>query len=353
MKKINLFAAGLSALALVFASCGGASKGGAVEKLEGAGATFPLPYYTMAFKAYQDSVGTTVTYGGIGSGGGIRSLKDKVVDFAASDAFLSDEEAAELPAVVHVPTCMGAVVLAYNLPEVQNLNLTGEIVADIYLGKITKWNDARIAAVNEGVALPDRKITPVYRSDGSGTTFVFSDYLTKVSSSWAESVGTGKSLKWPTGIAAKGNPGVAGTVSQTQGAFGYVGSEYAFAQKIATAKLQNASGNFIEPNVKSISAAADTEIPADTRTMITNSANSEAYPISCFTWILIYKDQKYKDDRSVERATATINLIDWMLSPSAQAMTEQVHYAPLPASVVESAREQLRTVTYEGAALLK
>lgn len=222
-----------------------------------AGATFPLPFYNLAFKTYQEKTGNAVTYGGIGSGGGIRSLKDKIVDFGGSDAYLSDAEMQEMPyATVHIPTCMGAVVMAYNLPEVKELKLSGEVVADIYLGKITKWNDAKIQELNPSVTLPNKELTPVYRSDGSGTTFVFSDYLTKVSNDWKENVGTGKSLKWPAGLAAKGNPGVAGTISQTPGAIGYVGSEYAFSLNIPMAQMKNSSGNFITPNTESISAAA-------------------------------------------------------------------------------------------------
>ena len=169
---------------------------------------------------------------------------------------------------MHIPTCLGAVVMAYNLPGVENLKLTGEIVADMYLGKITKWNDARLAEINPGVALPNQTINPVYRSDGSGTTFVFSDYLTKVSSEFNEKVGRDKALKWPAGIAAKGNPGVAGTISQTSGSIGYVGSEYAFAQKLPVALLQNKSGNYVTPGTASISAAADGDLPGDRKSVV-------------------------------------------------------------------------------------
>lgn len=352
MKILNYFMIAVAAIAMV--ACGNGKKGTSGGSLAGAGGTFPLPYYNLAFKTYQDANKVDVTYGGIGSGGGIRSLKDKVVDFAASDAYLNDKEMKEMPAaVVHIPTCMGAVVLAYNLAQVKDLKLTGDIVADVYLGKITKWNDARIAAINPGVSLPDKKITPVYRSDGSGTTFIFSDYLTKISPEWSSKVGTGKSLKWPVGIAAKGNPGVAGTISQTDGAFGYVGSEYAFAQKISYAQLKNASGKFIAPSIASISAAAASgNLPADTRCMITNSPAPDAYPISCFTWILVYKDQDY-NGRSKERAESTLKLVDWMLSPEAQKLTGKVNYAPLPQSVIANAKAQLKTVTYKGEVILK
>ena len=225
--------------------------------LSGAGATFPLPFYNAAFKVYYERTGKAVTYGGIGSGSGIRALRDRLVDFAGTDAFLSDEEMAGMPGeVVHVPTCMEAVVVAYNLPGVEELRLTGEVVADIFRGEVVKWNDPGIAALNPGVELPDRDITPVYRSDGSGTTLVFSDYLSKVSTTWRETMGSATSLTWPAGVGAKGNPGVAGIVSQTPYTIGYVGSEYAFAMGIPAARLRNAAGVFVLPTTASISAAA-------------------------------------------------------------------------------------------------
>ena len=339
-------------LAVAIASCGNSKKNkdGKQSKVNiaAAGATFPLPFYNLAFKTYQQSTGATVTYGGIGSGGGIRSLKDKIVDFGGSDAYLSDQELAEMPGeVVHIPTCMGAVVIAYNLPEIKDLKLSGEIVADMYLGKITKWNDKAIQDLNPGLRLPDQDINPVYRSDGSGTTFVFSDYLSKVSGEWKEKIGAGKSLKWPTGLAAKGNPGVAGTVSQTPGAIGYVGSEYAFALNMPMAQMRNSSGNFIVPTTESISAAASGEIPADTRTMITNPSAPDAYPISCFTWIILYKEQAYAD-RSQAQAKATVDLLKWMLGQEAQALTTKVHYSPLPQGAVDNANALLNSVTYNG-----
>jgi phosphate transport system substrate-binding protein len=350
----NLLLTTVLMLAVIFSSNATNDVNGPAKKvsISGAGATFPLPFYNLAFKTYQDKTGNSITYGGIGSGGGIRSLKDKIVDFGGSDAYLSDKEMSEMPAaVVHIPTCMGAVVLAYNLPGVDNLKLTGDIIADIYLGKITKWNDAKIQELNPGVTLPDKELTPVYRSDGSGTTFVFSDYLTKVSNDWKENVGTGKSLKWPAGLAAKGNPGVAGTISQTPGAIGYVGSEYAFSLNIPMAQMKNSSGNFITPNTESISAAAKGEMPADTRTMITNSSAPDAYPISCFTWIILYKEQAYAN-RTLAQAQATVKLLDWMLSPEAQALTTKVHYSPLPQSAVANAKTLLNSISFEGKKVL-
>ena len=343
MKKITTIILCIAALAL--ASCSSSSK----SSITGAGATFPLPFYNIAFKAYQDSSQTLVTYGGIGSGGGIRSLKDKIVDFAGTDAFLSEKELAEMPGeVLHIPTCMGAIVLAYNLPAVKDLNLNGELIVDIFLGNITKWNDSRIAALNVGVNLPDLKITPTYRSDGSGTTFVFSDFLSKVSPRWAEQLGTAKALKWPAGIAAKGNPGVAGTIKQTEGAIGYIGSEYGFSLKIPMAKIQNSSGNFVSPTSESISASASLEMPKDMRVMITNSASPEAYPISCFTWLLIYKDQATNDKTSIEQAKENVKLMKWMLGKNAQNITKIVHYSPLPQSVINTSLNALDEVTFGG-----
>ena len=318
-----------------------------------AGATFPMPFYNLAFKKYTEMSGVPVTYGGIGSGGGIRSLTDKVVDFGATDAFLSDKETSEMPAaVVHIPTCMGAVVIAYNLPGVDNLKMTPEILENIFLGNITMWNDPLIKAVNQGLTLPDSKITVVYRSDGSGTTYIFSDYMSKVSKLWQEKVGTGKSLNWPVGIGAKGNPGVAGTISQSEGSLGYIGSEYAFAQKIQYASLQNSSGNFIKPDTKSVSSAAKGEIPSDTRIMVTNSSDPNAYPISGFTWIILYKEQLY-DGRSAAQAAETVKILDWLVNTDAQVIAESVNYAPLPSEVSELAKGILRTITYDGKPILK
>jgi phosphate transport system substrate-binding protein len=320
--------------------------------LTAAGATFPMPYYNMVFKMYTDKVGTAVTYGGIGSGGGIKSLADKVVDFGASDAYLEDAKLAEMPStVVHIPTCMGAVVLAYNLPGVDGLKLSSELLEKIFLGEITKWNDAAIAKNNEGLTLPNQDITVVYRSDGSGTTQIFSDYMSKISTKWAEKVGTGKSLNWPVGIGAKGNPGVAGTIAATAGTIGYIGSEYSFSMKIQTALVQNKSGNYVEPSIASISAAAKGNIPDDTRVMLTNSDDPESYPISGFTWIILYKEQAY-NNRTIEQATATVKLLDWLISSEAQAVAEKVHYAPIPEATAIKAKNILKSITFEGKPIL-
>lgn len=340
--------------ALAMVSCGGNATNGSREaqELSGAGATFPLPFYNVVFEKFAEVNGDVVAYGGIGSGGGVRNLRDKIVDFAGSDAFLSDKEMAEMAPVVHIPTCMGAVVLAYNLDGVKELKLSGEIIADIFAGNIKMWNDERLAALNPDVKLPNESIIPVFRSDGSGTTFVFTDYLTKVSPMWREKFGAGKSVNFPSGQAAKGNPGVAGVIKQTKNSIGYVGSEYAFAQKIPYAKIKNQRGEIVEPNAASISAAASGVIPTDTRCSITNADAKGAYPISTFTWMIIYKEQNYSD-RSKEQAVATLDLLQYILSDEAQNITSEVHYAPLPAKAKELSMTNLKTVTYDGVAILQ
>ena len=341
-------------VAVAMVSCGGSATNGGREaqELSGAGATFPLPFYNVVFENFAQVNGDAVAYGGIGSGGGVRNLRDKIVDFAGSDAFLTDKEMAEMPPVVHVPTCMGAVVVAYNLDGVEDLKLTGEVIADIFAGEIKMWNDERLVALNPDVTLPAEAIIPVFRSDGSGTTFVFTDYLTKVSPMWKDKFGAGKSVNFPSGQAAKGNPGVAGVIKQTRNTIGYVGSEYAFAQKIPYATIRNQRGEFVSPDANSISAAASGAIPADTRCSITNSDAVGAYPISTFTWMIIYKEQNYSD-RSKEQAAATLDLLKYILSDEAQSITSEVHYAPLPAKVKELSTKNLKAVTYDGVAILQ
>ena len=353
MKKILMtMVTALSVLAVT--SCGGGANGDErpAQELSGSGATFPLPFYNVVFEQFAGVNGDAVAYGAIGSGGGVRNLRDKIVDFAGSDAFLSDKEMSDMAAVVHIPTCMGAVVLAYNLDGVTSLNLSGELIADIYAGNVTRWDDARIVALNPDVTLPSELIIPVFRSDGSGTTFVFTDYLTKVSSQWAANFGTGKSVNFPVGQAAKGNPGVASVVQQTKYTIGYVGSEYAFAQKIPYARVENQRGEIVEATSASISAAASGDMPADTRTSITNVDVAGAYPISCFTWVVIYKEQNYSD-RTKNQALATLDLVNYILSPEVQAITSEIHYAPLPKRAIELSKANLKTVTYNGVALIE
>jgi phosphate transport system substrate-binding protein len=351
MKKILILF--LVVASLMSCKSGGTKSAEKKKDITAAGATFPMPFYNLAFKKYGELNDLNITYGGIGSGGGIRSLTDKVVDFGATDAFLSDSELSDFKAdVIHIPTCMGAVVIAYNLPGVEDLKVTPGILEGIFMGVITNWSDPKIKSVNSGVNLPDLKITVVYRSDGSGTTFIFSDYMSKISPLWKEKIGTGKSLNWPAGIGAKGNPGVAGTISQSAGTIGYIGSEYAFAQKISYAQVQNSSGNFINPDIKSVSAAAKTQIPADTRVMVTNSPDPEAYPVSGFTWVILYKEQAY-NNRTLSAAEEIVKLLGWLTGPDGQAIAESVNYAPLPADVSSLVKTILGTITFEGKPVLK
>lgn len=342
MKKLMVL---MAVVAVVLSSCGKKQ-----QQLSGAGATFPQPFYNMVFRQFTDAGGAQVSYGGIGSGGGVRSLKDGTADFAGSDAFLKDDEMKEMKPTIHVPTCMGAVVLAYNIKGLSSLRLTGDLIADIFMGKISRWNDERLAAVNPGLALPDQPINVIYRSDGSGTTFVFTDYLSKISTEWKDKFGAAKSVPFPVGIAAKGNPGVAGVLSSTDYAIGYVGSEYAFAQNLSMAELQNANGDWVKPTTATIAAAATGEMPADTRVSITNATAANAYPISLFTWLIVYKEQSY-GGRTYDHAKALSDLLTFMMDEKTQAQTEKVNYAPLPEKVRQQSLQNIKGLTFNGKAI--
>ncbi len=339
-------------LLLLLISCNNSTdveKSASGTTLSGAGATFPYPYYNIVFRDYMRlNSGMTVNYGAIGSGGGIRSLRDRSVHFGASDAFLNSKEIESMKGeVIHVPTCMGGVVMAYTLKGVDSLRLTGPLVADIYLGNIRKWNDPKIRAINPDMPLPDLDITPVYRSDGSGTTYNFSEYLSMVSSEWGTVMGKGKALKWEAGIAAKGNPGVAGIVQQTEGAIGYIGSEYALTLKLPVAKLRNKAGNYVEATLQTISSAANVELPDDMRASIIDSDDPNAYPISIFTWILVYKDQQY-GNRTKKEAETLVDLLNYMISDAGQKVAAQINYAPLSAQAIEKTRRLIGEIRYGG-----
>lgn len=264
--------------------------------LTGAGATFPQPIYTKWVSRYVAKTGVKINYQAIGSGGGIKQLQEQTVDFGASDAPMSDSDIAKAKggAVLHIPTVVGLVAIAYNVPQVtQPLKLTGAVLADIYLGKVTKWNDSRLATLNPGVKLPAGDILVVHRTEGSGTTFIFSDYLSAVSPAWASGPGKGKELQWPVGLGARGNEGVAGQVKQTPNSIGYMDLTYATQNKLATAEVQNAAGKFIAPTPAAATSAADAavaKLPANTdyRVSIVNSAGADNYPITSFTWLLVY-----------------------------------------------------------------
>jgi len=321
------------------------------KTLIGAGATFPYPLYDKWFNVYYQQTGIKVNYQAIGSGGGIRQLMHRIIDFGGTDAFMSDNELKKAPAeILHIPTCLGAVVITYNLPGNPILKLTPGVIADIFLGKIKNWNDERITSLNPEVKLPNLHIVVVHRSEGSGTTFIFSDYLSKVSAEWKRKVGKGKSLNWPVGLGAKGNPGVAGLIRQVPGTIGYVELIYAEKNNMPMALIQNKAGRFIKPSLNSVSLAADVDLPADTRISITNTAALDSYPISSFSWIIFYREQHY-GGRSKERALALAKLLWWIIHEG-QKYNENLLYARLPQSAVKKAEAIIRSLTYDGKKLV-
>lgn len=344
----------LSALALS-AACGGGGGGGLVRppsegaapgttQINGAGATFPYPIYSKWFSEYNKlHPDVRINYQSIGSGGGIRQLTERTVFFGASDQPMSDDMLAKAPGtILHFPTVLGAVVPVYNVAGLNTqIKFTGPVLADIFLGKITKWNDPALAKINAGVALPSGNITVAHRSDGSGTTFVFADYLSKVSPEWKQKVGANSSLNWPVGVGGKGNEGVAGLVTQTPGSIGYVELVYALQSKISYGAVQNQQGEFIVPDVKSVTAAAAGAMPTmpkDFRVSITNAPGAGAYPISSFTWILLYEDPQDKNQARIMN-----DFMTWALKDG-QAMATALGYAPLPDELVPMELEQLSRI---------
>lgn len=316
-------------------------------ELTGAGATFPYPLYSKMFSEYNKKTGVKVNYQSIGSGGGIQQLESKTVDFGATDAYMKDPELKKAPsAIVHIPTCLGAVVLTYNLPNNPNLKFTPDIVSNIFLGKIKKWNDASIANANAGVQLPDLPISVVHRSDGSGTTSIFTDYLSKVSTEWKTKVGAGKSVNWPIGLGGKGNEGVAGLTKETPGALGYLELSYAMQNKMSTASIQNAKGNFIAASLASTTAAANVSLPDDMRISITNTDAPDGYPIASFTYIIVYKDLSFNISDSA-KGRQVYKLIDWMIH-GGQQFNEALSYSKLPDAAVQKAETVLNSVTFRG-----
>ncbi len=312
--------------------------------LTGAGATFPYPIYSKWFSDYAKSTGVKINYQSIGSGGGIRQLSEQTVDFGASDGPMSDQELANAKGgpVLHFPTVMGAVVITYNVPGLTRpLNLTGDAIADIFAGKITKWNDAQIVAQNRGVALPNSDILVVHRSDGSGTTYIFSDYLTSVSPSWSSTLGKGKEIKWPVGLGGKGNEGVAGQVKQTPSSIGYVELAYAKQNNLPFANIRNAAGRFIAPSIASVTAAAASmKLPKNTdyRVSIANAPGKDSYPISSMTWILVYQNQP---DRV--KGAKLLNFLRWAYKDGEKTVAS-LDYAPLPAPMVAQLQNRLKTI---------
>ena len=331
---------GFLALALLV-SCGG----GAHLLINGAGSTFGYPIYSKWFDDYAKVVPSVrFNYQSVGSGGGIMMLRNRTVDIGASDAPLTNAQERAMPApVLHFPSVMGAVVVMYNLPELKNqsLKLSGPVIADIYRGKISKWSDPAISQLNPGVKFPDEAIQVVHRSDGSGTTYIFSDYLSKISPDWQTQVGRGTSLKWPGGLGGKGSEGVTGLVEQTPGAIGYVELTYALTNHIPVVMVMNHEGKWIKPSLEGVTAAAaaSATMPPDFRASITDAPGADSYPISSFTWLLVYKQQT---DHA--KGQAIVNFLKWALADG-QKDAPPLNYAPLPQAVVTKELEAIRQIS--------
>jgi phosphate transport system substrate-binding protein len=311
--------------------------------LNGAGATFPYPMYSKWFSEYNKlHHDIQINYQSIGSGGGIRQVIAGTVDFGASDGPMTDEQLAQAKTkILHIPTVLGAVVPAYKVPGVTaELKFTPAALAGIFLGKITSWNDPTLVSANPGVNLPNQPIIVIHRSDGSGTTFIFTDYLSKISSEWENQVGKGTSVKWPVGLGGKGNEGVAGMVRQMQGSIGYVELIYAAQNNIAYGTVKNAAGNFVKASLESVTAAAASvkNMPADFRVSITNAPGKDSYPISSFTWLLVPVESKDK-----AKGKILADFLNWMVDDG-QKMTAQLTYAPLPETVVQKVKNAIKQV---------
>jgi len=319
------------------------------QKLTGAGATFPNPIYSKWFDAYNKKTGIQINYQSIGSGGGIRQFTEGTVDFGASDGPMNESQIAAVNGnVVHIPTVLGSVVVTYNLPALGDaqLKLDGNTLVDIFMGRITKWNDKRIQALNPGANLPNTDLIVVHRSDGSGTTYVFTDFLNKFSREWHDKVGYATSVNWPVGLGGKGNEGVTQQVKQVEGAIGYVELIYAISNNLPYALLKNSAGNFVAPSLESASAAAaSAKLAKDTdfRVSITNAPGKDTYPITSFTWLLVKKDNK-------DAATAKLirDFLAWMITDEAQNMATDLKYSPLPAEVRSLIAERIKTLKGAG-----
>jgi phosphate transport system substrate-binding protein len=338
-------------IVLASIACNPGGNGSGTVALQGAGATFPNPLYQKWLSEYgRAHPNVRIDYQSIGSGGGIKQLKDQTVDFGASDSPMKDEDLQSAPGeILHIPTVLGAVVITYNLTGVsQTLRFSPEVIADIFLGKIKTWNDPKIAADNPGVTLPTTNITVVHRSDGSGTSAVFTDYLSKVSPEWKEKVGSGTSPSWPTGIGGKGNEGVTGQVKNTPNTVGYVELAYAVQNKLPVAHIKNASGNFIEPSIDAVTAAASASAantPDDLRVSITNAAGPQAYPIASYTYILVYKNQK-----DAGKGKALVDFLWWGIHEG-ESFAKDLQYSPLPADIVKRAEAKISSITAGGTPL--
>jgi len=322
------------------------------KQLIGAGSSFDNPLFSKMFADYNSKTGVEVNYQSVGSGAGISQLTNKTVDFGATDAPMNGKQDSALSGpAVHIPVTAGAVVLSYNLPEVTKpLMMTPSVLADIFLGNITKWNDSKIAAINKGVSLPSTAIMIAHRSDGSGTTNIFTTYLAKVSNDWNSKVGKGSAVNWPAGIGGKGNEGVAGLIKQTPGAIGYIELAYAIQNGMPYATMQNKAGKWIVPSTASVSAAANIAIPADSKVSLTNTDAADGYPISGFSWVVVYKEQSY-NSRSKARATNMMKLLQWMIHDG-QKFSTGLNYAPLSPAAVKVGDALLKSVTFDGKPVL-
>ena len=336
---------------VVFLVVSMACNGSGSVRLQGAGATFPNPLYQKWLSEYsKQHPDLKIDYQSIGSGAGIKQLKEQTIDYGASDAPMTDADIKSAPGeILHVPTVLGAVVITYNLQGVtQPLRFSPEAIADIFLGKIKKWNDPKITADNPGVTLPANDITVVHRAEGSGTSAVFTDYLSKVSAEWKEKVGSGTSPSWPIGMGGKGNEGVTGQVKSTPNTIGYVELAYAVQNNLPVGQVKNASGNFITPSIDAVTAAASASagsMPDDLRVSITNAAGPDAYPISSYTYILVYKNQK-----DAAKGKALVDFLWWGIHDG-ETFAKDLQYAPLPADIVKRAEAKISSVTANGTAL--
>ncbi len=319
--------------------------------LWGTGASFPYPLYQKWIEIYQNQSEVRITYTPSGSGSGIRQLLERRVDFGGTDVVLSAEEAAQFQEqVLHIPTCIGAVAVIYHLPDAPALKLTPDLIADIFSGEITQWNDQRIARVNAAISLPRLRITTVHRSEASGTSHIFTQYLSKTSSKWREKVGFGKSVNWPTGIGVEGNLGVAEYVAKIKGSIGYVELTYAERNRLATAWLQNRSGHFIKPTLASVAAASKGELPPEAKVLITDPPSADAYPISAFTYIIFYREQAGRE--LPEKRAQVLGRFLWWITHEGQQYCGELLYAPLSNEAVSRAEQAIAAMTYAGEPLV-
>lgn len=354
-KKVKILIGVLtSVLALSLIGCGtqGSQTGAAAVTLTGAGSTFVQPLLMQQIAEYvKNNPSITINYQGVGSGAGIKQVSDKLLDFGGTDAFMTDDQLKQAKGgrILQLPLTLGAEAISYNLPgNPKNLRIAPDVLADIYLGKVNNWNDPRITATNPGVSLPNLKITVAHRSDGSGTTSIFTHYLSAISPQWSSQVGEGVSVNWPVGIGGKGNASVAGIVQQTPGAIGYIELAYALQNNLPHALILNKDGKWVGPSLDSATAAASAfTIPPDMRVNIVNAPGPAAYPIAGFSWALVYQNQTDKD-----KGTALVNFLNWVIHDG-QKLAPPMQYAPLPQNLVDKEEAMLKTITYQGKPLLK